>query len=112
MSAASYNRGTAALIARLDAEARPNDARLLDDLSSVSAANDGAVPFGPTVVRITARGEACLMNKEETGWRSSCYSYRSLWEFARYWRVVFTGIGRDEHSLFFRVVPVPRTVQP
>lgn len=109
MSAASYNRGSRVISRQLDDSLPPAELQIMRDLSEVSALNDGIVPLGPTVVRLGPRaGEAAIMNKREGGWRSFAYSYSSIWQLAREWRLVFVGMGEDEHSRYFEVVPLPK----
>lgn len=82
---------------------------ILRTLTEHSKAHNGIVPFRAGVVRLGPRkGEATLMNKEETGWSSSGYTYPSLFELATEWRLEFESVERDEHSSFIRVRPIPK----
>jgi len=111
MGAAAYNRGSRAISAQIDAEMPSAEKALFDDLLEVARASNGYLPLGPGVVRIgPTEGEFSLMNREEKGWASQCFRYRSLWQVARDWRIAFTERGRDQHSEFIRFMPLPRGV--
>lgn len=90
---------------------RPSaDVALLRDLTEHSKAHDGAVGFCASVVRIGPRkgGEATLMSRQSTGWSAFGYTYPSLFELATEWRLEFQSVGRDDHSVFIRVTPIPK----
>lgn len=108
MGVAAYNRGSAVIGRQIYGETPFALAILLTDLSLFSAAQDGAVCFEPTVVRFgPAAGEFSLMNRQARGWGERSYTYDSLWQLARTWRLAFVGgIESDAHGAFLRVVPV------
>ena len=82
---------------------------ILRDLSAHSARHDGTVGFAPTVVRFgPCAGEFSIMNRQGRGWAERCYTYQSVWTLASEWRLTFLELGKDEHSDFIRVAPLPR----
>lgn len=79
---------------------------LFADLNLTAKRSGGTTPFIQTVVRFGPRpGEYTLMNRQVNGWGQRGYTYGSLWELCRDWRIRFTGVGFDAHSVFFRVEP-------
>lgn len=109
MGIAAYNRGSAALSRRLDAEQRPATLRFMADVSAFSAEHGRIVPLAPTVIRFAPdRAGVSIMNKQAGGWASYAYNYPSIWSLAKAWRITLTGFGRDAHSAYFTVVPGPR----
>lgn len=86
MGAAAYTRGTLSVLARIDAEQRPAEFALMDDLNA-EPRNPGAVaPWGP-IRFIAGHG----------GWWAECpvtghgYWYATLRGAVRAWRVTVTG---------------------
>lgn len=109
MSAASYNRGTRVIRAQIDDALPSETAVLFSDLLGYSIAHDGAVPFQDTVIRFgPCVGQVSLMNRQKGGWSELSFTYGSLWELVRAWRIAIVGTGRDEYGEFLRVIPVPR----
>lgn len=109
MGAAAYNRGSRALRDRIDREQSSAAMRYLRTLTEHSIRHAGAVLLGPTVIRFgPGAGEASVMNRADRGWGEYAYTYPSIWKAAAAFRVAFVGMGRDEASAYFEVVPVPR----
>lgn len=105
MGIAAYNRGSRAISNQITQEQRPSIFRFMDDLTEYSARHNGSILFSPTVIRIAADGSFHLMNRKLRGWGEFGYRYNNIWEVARYWRLAFIEMGRDEHSLFYQVQP-------
>ena len=107
MGAAAYNRGTALIRRQIDATQTSGDATLLRDLTKHSANKATVRIFEPTVVRFDGRGNAWLMHRARRGWGEYGVPFRTLWAIAGEYRLAFVGIGRDEHSQFVAVEPLP-----
>jgi hypothetical protein len=87
-------------------------AELLAALTAESTAHNGIVAFAATVVRFGPRdGEFSIMNRQRGGWGASCYTYASLPEVAKAWRLTWRSFDRDEHSRFIRVEPLRSEVR-
>lgn len=59
--------------------------------------------FGETVVR-PLNGKWLLMNRQDGGFASSCYEYKTLRQLFAAWACYVVGYGVDDHSFFYRVV--------
>lgn len=85
MGAAAYNRGTSAIIAMIDREARPLEFMMIEDLNALPKRQGAPVPFGPVHFE-TGPG----------GWWAVCpvtgfgYGYRTLRQAVAAWRVTIT----------------------
>jgi len=108
MGIAAYNRGSKAIRASIAAEqTTPRELSLLREWSDYSRRHAGMVPFQDTVARFDV-GRVYLMNRPDKGWSERSYTYDTIWALAKAWRVVFLDFGRDEHSFFVRVAPLPK----
>ncbi len=62
-----------------------------------------------TVIRLEERGPGAgtfyLMNKQSTGWSSSCFPYATLSALLAVWDVELGRHDRDEHSAFIHALP-------
>ena len=109
MGIAAYNRGSRNITRQIDA-ARPSAAALLyDELSAISASVATITGFCPTVVRQgPGPGEWSIMSRKDRGWGEYSYTFNSLRALFRVWRLVVTGDGRDQHSWYIEVAPLPK----
>jgi hypothetical protein len=106
MGIAAYNRGTKALREMIDRQQRPREFVLMDELTKYSAERAQKTVFAPTVIRQDQTG-FYLMNRPDKGWAEFSYMFDSIWAVAREWRLVFTGLGRDQYSTIWTVSPAP-----
>jgi hypothetical protein len=108
MGIAAYNRGSALLSRQIDAEQPGLDDLFLRELTELSLREATDFLFAvPTVIRLDG-GKVYLMNKQSSGWSSSCQEFAGLRDVARAYQLVFVGTGRDKHSSYVEVHPVPR----
>jgi hypothetical protein len=90
MGVASYNRGTARLIAQIDASARLPEFQMMDDLNAMPKDAGANKPFGP-IHFIAGHGgfwAACPV----TGFG---YWYRTLRQAVRAWRVTIVAYSNN-----------------
>ncbi len=86
MGIAAYNRGTAAIAAHLDAEARPVEFEIMERLNALPKYADAGKPF-----------QAIQFVAGNGGWWAQCpvtgygFPYRTLAEAVRRWKVTITG---------------------
>lgn len=86
MGAAAYNRGSAAISAQIDAEKRPVEFEIMDNLNALAKFKDAGTPFGP--VRLVEGNGGFWIECPATGFG---WWYTTLREAVRRWRVTIVG---------------------
>ncbi len=87
MGIAAYNRGTAAIAAHFDAEARPVEFEIMERLNALPKYEDAGTPFGPIQFLHDQRG-FWVAECPKTGFG---FFYATLNEAVRRWKVTITG---------------------
>lgn len=102
MGVAAYNRGTAAIRDRIEAENfRPREFEMMDILNSIPKNEDCGRPFGPVNIVKDSKGFWSI-ECPRTGYG---YWYKTIHEIMRRWSV--TIIGYDPDTKIWSATPTP-----
>ena len=87
MGAAAYHRGSRSLSRQMDAEQRPVEFVLMDELNALPKYPDAGRPFGPVQVFYAPQG-VWWIQCPTTGYG---FWYRSLRELVKRWQITIIG---------------------
>jgi hypothetical protein len=102
MGIAAYNRGTAALSARIDAEARPVEFEIIERLNALPKFVDAGTPFSK--IRFIASRNGFWAQDAVKGDYGFGFWYATLPEAVQRWRVTIVAF---EHGAWL-AEPMPR----
>ncbi len=88
MGAAAYNRGTAALSAQIDREARPVEFEIMERLNALPKFADAGKPFGPLHILADTVHGGFVIECPVTGFG---FWYRTIAETVQRWKVTIVG---------------------
>ena len=93
MGIAAYNRGSQAISARIDAEARPVEFEIMERLNALEKYPDAGKPFGPIQFSFDNNLGVWWAECPVTGFG---FMYHDLHEAVKRWRVVIVAFDNNK----------------